>query len=38
MHNPVQGMSSLMVFAITIMSIMLVVMIIGGVVHYIKNR
>jgi len=38
MPNPVQGMSSLMVVAITIMSIMLVVMIIGGVAHHIRNR
>jgi len=38
MPNPMQGMSSLMVVAITIMGIMLVVMIIGSMVYHINHR
>ncbi len=38
MHNPMQGMSSKMVLAITIMSIMLVVMIVGVAVNHINHR
>jgi len=38
MSNPMQGMSSMMVVAITIMSVMLVVMIIGAAFYYINHR
>ncbi len=38
MSNPMQGMSSKMAVAITIMSVMLVLMIIGGVFYYMNHR